>query len=48
MNPQSLNEWSEQKQLIQIGLGVFAEIVRESVRNGVNLALSDAFSKTKK
>jgi hypothetical protein len=42
-NPQNKREWSEEHQSIQVFLGVFSELVRENVRNGVLMALNDAF-----
>ena len=43
--PSNFAEWNEDTETIQVGLGVFSEIIRENVRAGVLLALNDAFGK---
>ena len=43
--PRNKDEFKEQKTEIQVFLGVFSQIIRESTRNGVLLALNDAFGK---
>lgn len=47
MQPKNWNEYKEDTQSIDVAIGLIAKTITESTRNGVLLALNDAFGDKK-